>query len=243
MQLYGVLPRVGGRISLSYTVDSVKRDRSVTYPSGTVSDGLFRLLVDTGPLDSGTHTVTVTLTGAEGMALIVDYILYSPGFDTIGDLDQRPPASLAPSSSSAGVITSNGASGSRTGSQATVPIVTGTGTGTGPGSTTVIQPGTTITQSGTTIIQPGLTTVIPQTSAGDSTLATNSSVPESVSSAGRSNVGAIAGGVVGGVGFLILVAVLLLWRARRRRRLDNDAGAHPGVDPYTSMSLVIQLKL
>lgn len=44
------------------------------------------LLLDTGPLPAGNHTLNVTLAASIGQTLIVDYILYAPSFSTLVDM-------------------------------------------------------------------------------------------------------------------------------------------------------------
>ena len=56
----------------------------------------------------------------------------------------------------------------------------------------------------------------------------NSTIPQNGSSRSRSNIGAIVGGVVGGVTVIaISVAVLLILRKRRRRRYEKSEAVGP----------------
>lgn len=89
MQLFGIFqPSVAGSISLSYSVDNGTALQKEYTGSGSTGGDLFNyLLVDTGTLAAGNHTVTVNLTGVSlGQTLIVDYILYTPSFKTLSTM-------------------------------------------------------------------------------------------------------------------------------------------------------------
>ena len=59
------------------------------------------LLLETGPLEAGNHTLTVTLTGCVEQTLFIDYILYSPSFDTLSAMPNlTEPTTPLPSSPS-----------------------------------------------------------------------------------------------------------------------------------------------
>lgn len=70
-------------MSLSYTVDSVQYFTSHSKEKTDKADSLFFPLVDTGQLEVGNHTISLTLIASVDQPLIVDYILYTPGFQTL----------------------------------------------------------------------------------------------------------------------------------------------------------------
>jgi hypothetical protein len=89
----------GGSISLSYRIDngsSFSNDHTYQ-PNSEKSDIRNYQLVDTGPLAPGTHTLEVNLTKSISQAFIVDYIEYTPSFDTlstmpnVGSFSNSPP--------------------------------------------------------------------------------------------------------------------------------------------------------
>jgi hypothetical protein len=99
--VYGIIPQQTGTISISYTVDDGSSFQKVhSYNGVPPAIDLFNyVLLDTGPLAPGNHTVNLTLDGIIGQTLIVDYITYVPAFSTLAAMPVFPPP---PSPSSSG---------------------------------------------------------------------------------------------------------------------------------------------
>ncbi|KAJ7587359.1 hypothetical protein C8J56DRAFT_78414 [Mycena floridula] len=103
MQLYGILQAAGGSLQLSYTIDSGNVLQETHTPDLTTpfkNDVLNYMLVDTGPLEPGNHTVVVQLAATIDQSLIVDYIQYQPGFDTLATMPNLSDSVPTPSTSS-----------------------------------------------------------------------------------------------------------------------------------------------
>lgn len=60
-------------------------------------DEPFIELADTGALPAGNHTITLTLNQIHNQTLIVDYILYTPTFDTLASVNLSAPSIPSPS--------------------------------------------------------------------------------------------------------------------------------------------------
>lgn len=102
LKIYGVFqPSLNGSISLSYTIDNGSVFTNSHTASGSGTDQHNYLLIDTGPLTSGNHTLTVNLSAVIEQALIVDYILYTPSFSTLAGMPNLTVVA-APSSTSLG---------------------------------------------------------------------------------------------------------------------------------------------
>lgn len=96
----GMLLSQVGSLSISYSVDDgTKTTRSfATNGTGRYPYHPNFLLVDTGALPVGDHTITLTLTSCTNQTLFIDYIFYSPGFDTLATM---PNVTISPDSSPA----------------------------------------------------------------------------------------------------------------------------------------------
>ncbi|KAJ7587013.1 hypothetical protein C8J56DRAFT_943396 [Mycena floridula] len=121
MQLFGISQAgITGSLVLSYSIDNgkvLRRSYDTTTPASV--DILNFLLLDTGPLVSGNHTVMVNVTDAVGLTLIVDYIRYIPSFATLATM---PNLTVSETSTSASVSGSTAVSS--TGSATGVSAVT-----------------------------------------------------------------------------------------------------------------------
>ncbi|KAJ7581311.1 hypothetical protein C8J56DRAFT_794386 [Mycena floridula] len=145
--------------SAPLTLSAIIDGGAPTSQSANITSASLKLtpIYTTGSLSSGKHTVNLTVTQSIGQLLIIDFILYQPGFST---LSQMPDLSGSASSTS-----------SRS----------------------------------------------PQPTSADRPVSTLSK---------KTPVGAIAGGVVGGILVLIAVLALLFFLRKRARRPNNQPVSH-----------------
>ncbi|KAJ7584111.1 hypothetical protein C8J56DRAFT_1095304 [Mycena floridula] len=121
MQLFGISQAgVTGSLVLSYTIDNGNvLQKSYNTSTAASVDVLNFLLLDTGLLVSGNHTVMVNVTDAVGLTLIVDYIRYIPSFATLATMPNltvsEPSTSASVTGSATGVSTVTSSSPSHTG--------------------------------------------------------------------------------------------------------------------------------
>ncbi|KAJ7580154.1 hypothetical protein C8J56DRAFT_896755 [Mycena floridula] len=163
LMLYGIMAN-GTSASFSYTIDNGNEHHATVSPSTifAFSDFFNLLIVDTGSLLEGEHTVTVTLTDTS-FFWGVDYFVYRPSFTSLATMPKVTPHLPVTSSS-----TSTSSSSSSTGTAASVSVASKT-----------------------------------------------------------NNTGAIAGGVVGGVVVIAILAFLMFWLLRRKRRAEANVIHEP----------------
>lgn len=88
-----------GNFSISYAIDDgSKTSRSFNTDNPSALDLPTFTLLDTGPIPLGDHTLTLTLTASFNQPLVIDYILYTPSFDTLADMPNLPVPSVTTSS-------------------------------------------------------------------------------------------------------------------------------------------------
>lgn len=175
-----------GSVTVTYTLDNTPQTitHAVTpqteqYLAGVLQRENTLLFASNSSLTAGNHTLTIEVQGnTNGSALVLDYLLYTPAFQTLA---AKP--NLVPTVS---------------GSPTTSSIPAGTGISGGSG---------------------------PTTAPGD-----RNSTP----------VGAIAGGVVGGVAVLALLLIFFFYRKRTTRPEKDTTHSEASVglvfEPFTAMA-------
>lgn len=103
MSVFGIVSwQQAGNFSLTYSVDGGTKlvQPFVTNGTNTAQPDIIHQtnfkLAETGPLPAGNHTLSLTLNACNNQALVIDYILYTPAFDTLSampNLTQSLPAS------------------------------------------------------------------------------------------------------------------------------------------------------
>jgi hypothetical protein len=216
MTVYGILPKPDGSLSLSYTIDG---GNAITVSPKIVDDTrdeLNYVMLQTGPLAAGNHTIVVTLTDiVTNQKFIVDYITYVPSFPNL--------AAMPKLSNLSSESWSNSTSQSQSSPNASDSSLSNNSSGSTSSSRNASSP--------TSPSNPSP----PRTSHSSSSNNSSASAPRPSSSG---HVGAIAGSVVGSVACLaiIIIAVLLCIRRRRPSATENNR-----IEPFlcqTSVSCI-----
>jgi len=117
VSVYGIshLSTVGS-IVLSYAIDGGLPSRATLPSRGDAEypDQPNYLLISSGELAAGNHTLTVNLTECQNQTLDIDYILYEPSFSTLAT--QENLTAISSTATSSRVPTSSGASAPSTSS-------------------------------------------------------------------------------------------------------------------------------
>jgi hypothetical protein len=185
VQVFGVIISPGKTYTIGVVIDGQQNTRTIDSVDDTstivTADSadptrMHRLLFKPqSDLPPGNHTLVFSIINSdEGAVVAVDYILYTPDFQTIRD---KPVFSLG-------------------GGDSQPDPVSPTGSGSGPGSGSGSDPGSS-----------------------------------------KSNVGAIAGGTVGGIVFcvLIILGLWLRWRRQKKRRSLEESQARVQ-EPFTQVT-------
>ncbi|KAG6810222.1 hypothetical protein H0H92_010034 [Tricholoma furcatifolium] len=209
-----------GWVTVQYTIDgnSETVTHAVTtstsqYQAGVLQQENTLLWQSDDSLTLGNHQLTIEIVDSDGQTnYVLDYILYTPSFETLASKPDLTPTGASTSGSSA----------SKT-SGSTISTVVSSGA---PGGST-----NSLTQSvGYVTVSSGVVeTIFPAASSNTNTSSTTKSTP----------VGAIAGGVVGGIAVLAILALVSLFLCRKRSKqrssisptLAPDAGSHGTFNP------------
>ncbi|KAG6907922.1 hypothetical protein DXG01_006852 [Tephrocybe rancida] len=211
-----------GHMVVVYTVDDDEHVQPYTVSSSTLEyrDDLGHrgnvLLFSKNGLSAGAHTLKIQMTSNDGngLALSLDYILYTPSFSTLAEKPGIDPGTSTsataapPSSPTTGVAGT--ASSDNTSSSTSIPdsaSTTHTISGSYPSSTS----------------SPSQVSNLPSGSSVSSASAATDSSSNSNSSSDPSSsppIGAILGAVLGVVAIILFVLLLFICKRRRRRRLS-----------------------
>ncbi|KAG6830609.1 hypothetical protein H0H87_007552 [Tephrocybe sp. NHM501043] len=215
-------------------IQGIGPERLGSIPGGTLQREN-TLLWSSGTISAGDHTLKIEVTSStNGAALVLDYLLYTPSFDTLAkNGGSAQPAQPAQAVTSGG--TSSPSAGITSG-QATSTSGSGSGTESSTVSSGVSLSSYTTVISGSTVY--GTVTL---SGAGGGTTSAASAISEpGTSSAKGVPIGAVVGGVVGGVALLGIALLLVFCRKRLVRRKSSDltpagtpAAILPPIEPFT----------
>ncbi|KJA14836.1 hypothetical protein HYPSUDRAFT_59168 [Hypholoma sublateritium FD-334 SS-4] len=200
ISIYGIFSWTNiGVISATYTLDG--KAESLSYPVTSSSaehltedgDATNFLFYEKNNLSAGAHTLVLNITDLENNAFNLDFITYAPSFSTSATM----PALSAGGSST--ISTGNTAASGATSAPGTVGGAATSGTA-----------------STSTPLSGSSTGTLTAASSGSSASSAGSIDQPTQTGSKGSPIGAIVGGVLGGLAVLVLFAIFLLYMRRRR---------------------------
>ncbi|KAJ7497229.1 hypothetical protein FB451DRAFT_221433 [Mycena latifolia] len=207
-------PFTGTKSNYSFFVDNVPQNRDFTHEAGTTGDAFFynTSVYSTTGLPNGPHTLKLLLNGGPGVdgsvLLLFDYAIVTSDDGTGDSGSEISPIPSSTTSTTTGSITSAPSTTSTNASVKSNPSSLSESTTVAPVDST------TITDS---FIPTGPTSATPTSATPAQSAPTHSSSSSAMPSAvHKSDIGAIIGGLGGGLLTLVLL-LFFLFRLRRRR--------------------------
>ncbi|CAA7267296.1 unnamed protein product [Cyclocybe aegerita] len=223
--LYGLFNWANiGVLAASYTLDGSTDAQTYSVTSSSPqyvkndAEASNFLLFSRDNLTAGDHTLVITITRCDNQDFMLDYITYAPSFSTLASMPNLPVGPVT----NPDPTTSDGSTGSTSAAPAGITtVVTGTS-------------GVPITTVSTPIdISSGAPS--PSISSGSTSSGTQLGNQGTASESNSTPIGAIIGGVIGGLGVLVLAVFLFFW-LRRRKAHDNEYGVAPNASLINSGS-------